>query len=378
MWTKNFSSSGSNAAWDIYSKGNFIYITGSFKNSITFGSTTLSSLGGNDIFVAKLSLDGVPLWAKRFGGPHSDVGQSIYVDNSDNVYVGGYFGGKNGDNITIGNDTYTTSSAASSAYYDGVLVKLDSSGNFIWSRAFQSIYNNYVEDIITDGSNNVYVTGSYRGYVNFGAGDMNYVSGNGFLFIAKYDSSGKYQYAKGYGGNGNEGGRDLAFDSNGNLYLIGYFGPSTGTYSVDFGNGNLSSNGASDILLLKIDNNGNTLQALNFGSSNSDSGYSIFIDSENNIYIGGITYGTFYFGKSYASVGNGDAFIAKLNSSLNPVWIKGVGGSNQDIVLQLADFNSTIIGVGYAQGSSINFSGNYIDSDNSRNGLIFALDTSEI
>ena len=56
--------------------------------------------------------------------------------------------------------------------------------------------------------------------------------------------------------------------------------------------------------------------------------------------------------------------------------IKGVGGSNQDIVLQLADLNSTIIGVGYAQGSSINFSGNYIDSDNSRNGLIFALDTS--
>ena len=50
---------------------------------------------------------------------------------------------------------------------------------------------------------------------------MNYVSGNGFLFIAKYDSSGNYQYAKGYGGNGNEGGRDLAFDSNGNLYLIG-------------------------------------------------------------------------------------------------------------------------------------------------------------
>ena len=49
---------------------------------------------------------------------------------------------------------------------------------------------------------------------------MNYVSGNGFLFIAKYDSSGNYQYAKGYGGNGNEGGRDLAFDSNGNLTVV--------------------------------------------------------------------------------------------------------------------------------------------------------------
>ena len=75
---------------------------------------------------------------EKIWGPHSDVGQSIYVDNSDNVYVGGYFGGKNGDNITIGNDTYTTSSAASSAYYDGVLVKLDSSGNFIWSGLFKA------------------------------------------------------------------------------------------------------------------------------------------------------------------------------------------------------------------------------------------------
>ena len=171
-------------------------------------------------------------------------------------------------------------------------------------------------NIITDGSNNVYVTGSYE-VMKLWAGDMNYVSGNGFLFNAKYDSSGNYQYAKGYGGNGNEGGRDLAFDSNGNLYLIGYFGR-TGTYSVDFGNGNLSSNGASDILLLKIDNNGNTLQALNFEAVTVILDIQ-YIDSENNIYIGGITYGTLNFGNSYASVGNGDAFIAKLNSSLNPV-----------------------------------------------------------
>jgi hypothetical protein len=49
-----------------------IYVAGFFSGSMTIGSETLTSLGLRDIFVAKLSEDGTPVWAKRLGWTDND------------------------------------------------------------------------------------------------------------------------------------------------------------------------------------------------------------------------------------------------------------------------------------------------------------------
>ena len=49
-------------------------ITGQFQGTATFGSTTLSSAGSSDIFVAKLDANGNFLWATKAGGTSSDYG----------------------------------------------------------------------------------------------------------------------------------------------------------------------------------------------------------------------------------------------------------------------------------------------------------------
>ena len=74
-----------------------VYTTGYFEGTADFdpgaGTANLTSAGSSDIFVSKLDANGNFLWAKSMGGTASDIGYSIAVDGSDNVYTTGYFGG---------------------------------------------------------------------------------------------------------------------------------------------------------------------------------------------------------------------------------------------------------------------------------------------
>ena len=68
------------------------YVTGRFRDTATFGSTALTSSGEKDIFVAKLDPNGNWLWVKQAGGINMDIGYGIASDASGNSYVTGVFG----------------------------------------------------------------------------------------------------------------------------------------------------------------------------------------------------------------------------------------------------------------------------------------------
>jgi len=69
------------------------YVTGSFTDTITFGSHTLENIDSYDIFVAKMDVNGNWLWATQAGGENSDIGVSIAIDDLGNSYVTGWFRG---------------------------------------------------------------------------------------------------------------------------------------------------------------------------------------------------------------------------------------------------------------------------------------------
>ena len=68
-----------------------IYVTGAFEQTATFGSTTLTSAGDTDIFVAKMNSTGYWFWAVQAGGSNQDIGEGIALDSSGNVFVTGTF-----------------------------------------------------------------------------------------------------------------------------------------------------------------------------------------------------------------------------------------------------------------------------------------------
>lgn len=95
LWAKRAGGSTSDYGRNIEVDGSGnSYITGEFEGSASFGSTMLTTNGGVDIFIAKYDDMGNALWAKRAGGNMEDRAAGIALDGSDNTYISGYFLGE--------------------------------------------------------------------------------------------------------------------------------------------------------------------------------------------------------------------------------------------------------------------------------------------
>lgn len=55
------------------------YVAGSFEGTATFGNTTLTSVAGSDVFVARISSTGDFDWAIRMGGGWDAFGEGKRV-----------------------------------------------------------------------------------------------------------------------------------------------------------------------------------------------------------------------------------------------------------------------------------------------------------
>jgi hypothetical protein len=93
-WSKSFSSSSTLTGASIAADGvGNVVLTGDFSGSVNLGTGLLTSQGGNDIFVAKLSASSKTLWSKSFGDAANQEGISVAVDGSLSSYVLSYGGG---------------------------------------------------------------------------------------------------------------------------------------------------------------------------------------------------------------------------------------------------------------------------------------------
>jgi hypothetical protein len=70
-----------------------VYFSGQYAGTMQVGSTTLTSTGGEDMFLAKATPRGRVLWAMSFGGPGADAGPELEVDARGNSYLTGLFSG---------------------------------------------------------------------------------------------------------------------------------------------------------------------------------------------------------------------------------------------------------------------------------------------
>ena len=74
-----------------------VYVTGEFQDTVDFdpgpGSSSLTSLGSDDAFVAKYTSSGALEWVAQIGGAEDSAGRAIAVDDNGDVYVTGDFTG---------------------------------------------------------------------------------------------------------------------------------------------------------------------------------------------------------------------------------------------------------------------------------------------
>lgn len=62
-------------------------VAGTYQGTLTIGSTTLTSAGGADVFVAKVSPTGSWMWATSVGGAGSETPNSLTIRSDNSAYV---------------------------------------------------------------------------------------------------------------------------------------------------------------------------------------------------------------------------------------------------------------------------------------------------
>ena len=246
------------------------HITGFHTSNCTidFGGSIgeLSSFGGGqDILMVKIGNNRLPaVCVYAAGGSGNDRGLSVTVDSNENIYVTGIF--RNTATFNRHPLGQTAVTATSQGGSDMFVVKLNSSCELQWVYTAGGSENEFGYGIDVDRFDNVYVTGVFKSTVDFGGGNVTASGGDFDAFTLKLNSSGVFQWVRTFGDNpGDESGNDVAafqyyqtgqpccqtnYD---NLITVGDF---NGT--VDFGNGNVTSNSSSaDMFILKLNFSGN-------------------------------------------------------------------------------------------------------------------------
>ncbi|MFN0190268.1 MAG: T9SS type A sorting domain-containing protein [Bacteroidia bacterium] len=322
-----YSIGGSGTDYGLFStidpSGN-INLTGQFSGTVDFDPGpavyTLNSQGGSDIFILKINASGNFLWAKSIGGTDSDFGNAIAVDGNDNILITGCFSSTVDFNPSIGIFNLTSFSAP----YDIFQLKLDVNGNFLWAVAYGNSGFEFGKSIAADSFGNVYFNGLFTGTIDFdpGAGIFNLTAtGSGNAIITKLDPNGNLIWAKSISGTSSSAGSSLCISGTNDIYCTGTF---LGTADLDPGIGvsNFTSNGSSDVYILKLDQNGNYIWGNQFGNLSSDNSLGISVSTTGNLLLAGSFGGTVDFDPS-AGVYNLTAasfqsgYTVKFNQSIS-------------------------------------------------------------
>ena len=229
--------------------------------------------------------------------------------------------------------------------------------------------------VAIDSSDNIYITGTSQGTNLFG---KNATSGTtDDIFVAKLNSSGVVQWVYTAGGTGRDRGRKIALDSSGNIYVVGYY-----QNTVDFGGGNVTSNGSWDAFILKLNSSGTFQWVKSYGgSTGNDLGRDVVVDSNDNVIMLGTFRGTVNFDSgdgggvvNYTS-NDYDVFLIRLNSSgiWQSVWRTENSGSADGRALAIDSNNVT-----YLTGSfsgTVKFGDDTYTAANSNDLFIHKIDT---
>ncbi|PCH95984.1 MAG: hypothetical protein COB85_04095 [Bacteroidetes bacterium] len=265
-----------------------VHITGFFTSTVDFdpdtGTANLTSIGSSDLFFAKYDNNGNYVWAKSIESTLSSMGHHIIVDTSGNCYITGYFDGVADFDPGVGTISFTSvggpdiffakyDSGGNYIYAKNIGNSGNGQGNSITVDETANVHiTGYFSDTMDFDPD---------------TGIANLISaGQNDIFFAKYDSSGDYLYANGIGTTSDEQGQSITLDANDNVYVSGSF-QGIVDFDPDTGIQSLTSAGAWDFFLAKYNVNGNYLWAISVGNTNNELLHSHVSDSSGNVHITG-------------------------------------------------------------------------------------------
>ncbi len=267
---------------------------------ILAGSTN-SFTGDWDFYLVKVDSLGDTLWTRLYGGTKNDEAYAAIQTSDDGYLLAGYsraFGEYTGD-----------------VYY----VKTDEFGNEVWNTSVGGDSWDVARNVIETNDGGYLISGWTQ---SFGAGDRD-------IYIIKTDENGDTLWSRTYGGYSRDEGWDATQVDNGGYIILG----STASF------GQLATN----IWILKLFPNGDTLTTLKKQTDNREYAYSMEQTSDEGYILAGYVE-TRNQGNNY--------ILGKVNEYVGDEWVRLLGGDSDDE----AHYAQQTIDGGYViSGRSISF-----------------------
>jgi len=326
---KSINGSGKLAINDMKFLNNEIAIAGDFTESMDLdpsaAALTLTSNGAKDAFIAKYDSSLLLQTAISFGGTGDDTASSLAFDAAAAIFISGSYNNTVDFDPSASTTSLTTTEALTSHTF---IAKYTNTGLFLWVKNVGGRTNtgNSGAKLVLDSSANILVTGTYNQISDFdpSAAVANLSASNSDIFIAKYNSTGTYLWAKRIGSTSNDISRNISIDTSNNIYIYGTF---LGTVNFDPNAefANLSSSTGTNFFA-KYDVNGIYIYARNLFATIT----TLLVDNSNALMLSGVFSGTRDFDHSAGTANltsvSSNVFLAKYASDSAFVFAKQIGG----------------------------------------------------
>lgn len=312
-----------------------------YKGLIDFdwGNDTVNIASSGGIILHKTNGNGQLQWAKKITKKSSAVPTLRTNPNNDIFIAGAYSGTEDFDPDTaiIYNDT---AKGSINAY----LLKLNASGNFQWLRTLKGYTSSSTNRAVftafdMDASGNMFITGFYRGTIDFDPGPALDTATSASIdnaFLLKLDANGNLVWVKRWS-SPNLGFSNITCATNGDLLMTGSF-QATPDFDPSSGVFNMTGTAGADMFVLRMDANGNFVWAKAFKGavvsqySNTATPLAVVNSTNNEILLSGYFHGKVDFdpstGVSYLTTDtlNTTSFVLRLSMTGDLVWVKSFDG----------------------------------------------------
>jgi hypothetical protein len=341
------------------------------ENSTAYLNTVLQNLGFQENPVEPTHVDGIVTNSPNAGS------FLVTYDAAGNQYLAGTF---SGSSLKIGNSTIYGNSSGTNQF----VLKRTPSGTVSWNKVWY--VSGTPRSIVADASGNIHVAG----YLSSTAGKSISIAGVSVTALGNYDgyvlklnNAGTAQWVKVLGGTGSEYVQNMAMDSSGNMYVVGYLNGTAGQ-AVSLAGVSVTALGGQDGYVLKLNSAGAGQWAKVMGSTSSDNAEKVVLDSSGNVYASGYINQTANQTVNLAGVnataqGGRDGYVLKLNNAGTGQWAKILGHSSSDSVSGLVvDGSGNVYVGGYINrtaGQTVNLAGLTVTAQGGNDGYILKLNT---
>lgn len=253
--------------------------------------------------------EGTLRWAKDFGDGTWQMGQAIAFDPAGNIIVV----------ASIASGSLDFGGGSLQGPQSLAVAKLDRMGAHLWSRRLGGGTTGFNTSVRSDSAGNIVITGSFQTTIDFGAGPMT-SAGGADIFVAKLDPGGAPIFAKRFGDTADQRALDMAIGPDDSIYVTGEIAGTT-----DFGGGPLVSAGV-DAFLLRLSAVGDHVMSRRYGDDGFQRGTGVAVDDAFNVALAGVFNGSIDAGgATLSTAGAEDAFLMKLDGTAQHIWSFVVG-----------------------------------------------------